>query len=89
MWTPYEAPREEEAPNIRTWHKWACVLHTAQALVIMILIASGTIPHTAGIFGLTRQTTVWTPGSPNNAMVGNYTIARFVQLPLQLSLSSL
>ena len=84
MWydTPYETYREEEAPNIRPWHKWACVLHSIQALVIMILIASGTIPHEAGIFGVTRQTSIWTHGAekdaPNIAMIGNYTVARFV-----------
>ena len=69
--------------NIRAWHKWACILHISQALLIMILITSGTIYHETGIFNITRQTTVWTKGftdtendSQNKAMVGNYTLTR-------------
>ena len=69
--------------NIRVWHKWACILHISQALLIMILISSGTIYHETGIFNLTRTTTVWTKGftgtendSHNKAMVGNFTLTR-------------
>ena len=69
--------------NIRVWHKWACILHISQALLIMILITSGTIYHETGIFNLTRTTTVWTKGftgaendSQNKAMVGNFTLTR-------------
>jgi hypothetical protein len=81
MW--YDTPYAREEPKIRPWHKWACILHAAQALIIMILITSGTIPHTAGIFSVTRQTSIWTQGvekdSQNIAMIGNYTVSRSVQ----------
>ena len=69
--------------NIRVWHKWACILHISQALLIMILISSGTIYHDTGIFNLTKQTTLWTKGftdsendSQDKAIIGNFTLTR-------------
>ena len=69
--------------NIRVWHKWACIPHITQALLIMILISSGTIYHDTGIFNLTKQTTLWTKGftdsendSQDKAIIGNFTLTR-------------
>ena len=63
------------------WHKWAFVVYTLQALLVSILIASGTMRDDAAVFGLTRQTTVWTNGTGRNrALVGNYTV-HHLELP--------